>query len=69
MEIGECTCHLISLNEYEIPSGLLGFPIELPTMARNPIAPIRIDACVMLEYGKQRCFRIKVDVFDFGVSN
>ena len=44
-------------------------PIEVPTMTRNPKAPITSVACVMLEYGKQRRFRIKVDVFDFGVFN
>ena len=103
--------HLISLNEYEIPSGPLlehleamsskvktssvvhffavGYmllapwsasrslwrypvpklPMELPTMTRNTKAPITSVACVMLEYGKQWRFRIKVDVFDFGVFN
>ena len=44
-------------------------PIELPTMTRRPKAPIRIVACVILEYGEQRRFRIKLDVFDFRVYN
>ena len=46
-----------------------GHPIELPTMTRRPKAPIRIVACVILEYEEQRRFRIKVDVFDFRVFN
>ena len=52
-----------------------GHPIELPTMTRKPKAPIRIVACVILvacvisEYGEQRRFRIKLDVFDFRVYN
>ena len=97
--------HIISLNEYEIPSGLLGIhleasrsklrkslsvhpfaivwrrpqgvqgvqkpghPIELPTMTRTPKATIIIVACVISEYGEQRRFRIKVDVFDSRVFN
>ena len=44
-------------------------PIELPTMTRKPKATIRIVARVISEYGEQGRFRIKVDVFDFRVSN